>query len=126
MTTNWPETFERIARPALPLLVRVAAVENENLYVGDGESWHFNTTSAWRLRDGQSLIAGWTWPDASDLVWDLCGRRLTTITVQSERTPVDPVLIFDNAWSLEVFGDHYLDPWTLHLESSILVGDGSI
>jgi hypothetical protein len=126
MTINWPATFERIARPALPLMVHVATLENESLYVGDQETWHFNTLSAWRLRDGSSLIAGWTWPNASDLVWELCGLHLVTVTPQSSRTPVDPVLIFDNGRSLEVFGDHYLDPWTLHLPTGILVGDGGL
>ena len=126
MSTDWPETFARIAQPALPLLVRVASLENEALYVGDQVAWHFNTTSAWRLRDGASLIAGWTWSNAPDLVWELCGRSLVTIGTQSDRAPVDPVLIFDNGWSLEVFGDHYLDPWTLHLPTGILVGDGGV
>lgn len=126
MPINWSETFDRVVQSALPLNVRAATLENEQLYVGDRETWHFNTSSAWRLRDGESLVAGWTWPEASERVWDLCFTRLIAVTVQSSRTPVDPVLVFDNGWSLEVFGEHYLDPWTLHLPTAILVGDGGL
>ncbi len=39
--------------------------------------------------------------------------------------PVDPLLIFDNGWILEVFGDHYLDPWTLNLPNAVLVWPAS-
>jgi len=48
------------------------------------------------------------------------------VTLQSERVPVNPLLIFDNGWILEVFGDHYLDPWTLNLPNAVLVGDGQL
>lgn len=126
MPTNWPETFDRLANTALPLPVRAATIENENLYIGDQTVWHFNRSSAWRLRDGASLIAGWTWPNAPDLLWDLCGQRLVNVAVQSARAPVDPVLMFENGWTLEVFGDHNLDPWTLHVPLGVLVGDGGL
>ncbi len=69
---------------------------------------------------------GWTWPNASELVQRLSGLSLVRVTLQSERVPVDPLLIFDNGWILEVFGDHYLDPWTLNLPNAVLVGDGQL
>lgn len=124
MAIDWVDTFRRSVGPSLPLRVRSATFENEQLYVGDLERWHFNTGSSWRLRDSEKLIAGWTWPNAADFVWDLCGQDLVHVTVQTERAAVDPVLIFGNGWSLEVFGDSFIDPWTLHLPTAILVGDG--
>jgi len=125
MPIDWPETFRDSVQPALPLIVRSATLENEALYVGDLETWHFNTMSAWRP-DSENLITGWTWSDAPDVVWELCGQNLVGVAMQSERTPVDPVLIFDNGWLLEVFGDHYLDPWTLRVPGRILIGDGTL
>jgi len=58
----------RVATTATTLHVE----EPENLYVGDQQTWHFNTMSAWRIREPETLIVGWTWPNASELVQRAC------------------------------------------------------
>jgi hypothetical protein len=111
-------------RPALPLRVRSARWEDEQLVIGDDHTWHFSTTSSWRISHAGRLVVGGTSPDAADLVWELCGLSVVDAEPQTSRLSVDPTLIFDNGWSLEIFSDQHLDPWIWQLPDLYIVGDG--
>jgi hypothetical protein len=103
---------------------RFAQFLRDRVRIGDDHTWHFSTTSSWRISHAGGLVVGGRSPDAADLVWELCGLSVVDAEPQTSRHPVDPTLVFDNGWRLEIFSDQHLDPWIWRLPDLYIVGDG--
>ena len=104
-----------------PLTIRQAEFADPVLTLS-GDTWSFSTLSAWRIVQDGKLSFGWSQPEAADLVWDLCGQSILAVRAQSPLMPGDPAFELSGGEWLEVFADHSVDPWTLHLPTMIFVG----
>jgi hypothetical protein len=105
----------------LPLVVREASFADPTLTLA-GDGWAFSSTSAWRVTRNGLLLYGWSDPAAPDLVWDLCGQAIMSVSAQSSLMRGDPAFQLSSGNWLEIFSDHPTDPWVLRLPSVTFVG----
>ncbi len=115
------EHLRRALGPLLPLTIKVAAFKDPTLSLA-GDSWAFSTPSAWRVLNGGVLDFGWSGKDAPALVRGLVGLSIVAVASQSPRMRGDPAFeLSDGRW-LEIFSDHFLDPWVMTLPNITFVG----
>ncbi|HEX9056571.1 MAG TPA: hypothetical protein VF818_03480 [Ktedonobacterales bacterium] len=107
--------------PMLPLTIKMAeSADGALTLVGDG--WTFNSVSAWRVIKGGLLDFGWSSENAPELVRGLVGLSIVSVASQSPLMRGDPAFELSDGQWLEIFSDHFLDPWVMHLPNIIFVG----
>ena len=91
--------------------------------LGDDPAWAMAISASWRVCDPAGVIFGWTSLGAAqDRLRELIG--LDVVKVLVDRL-LDPSLVLSNGWRLDVFTDHWHDPWVIRLPDITLVGDGN-
>lgn len=105
----------------LPMKIREAEFTDPSLII-TGDDWSFTAMCAWRVIQSRRLVFGWSHPDATDLIWELCGQSIISVGPQSKLMPGDPAFELSQGGWLEVFADHATDPWALRLPTRTFVG----
>jgi hypothetical protein len=108
----------------LPATIKEAAFLDPTLTLA-GDGWAFSSPSAWRVLKGSVLEFGWSSVDAPNLVLDLVGLSIVSVTSQSPIMRGDPAFeLSDGRW-LEIFSDDAVDPWSMQLPNVTFVGSPS-
>jgi hypothetical protein len=108
----------------LPVTIKEAAFLDPTLTLA-GDGWAFSSPSAWRVLKGSVLEFGWSSVDAPNLVLDLVGLSIVSVTSQSPIMRGDPAFeLSDGRW-LEIFSDDAVDPWSMQLPNVTFVGSPS-
>ena len=102
-------------RAALPVDISFVSWD-ETTFVISGEKWSFNTSSAWRLIAGNSVILGCWDVDAKEIERKLMAQKITTIDYQSTRLCIDPVFGLSDGKAIEIFSTDTIAPWVLNLQ----------
>ncbi len=110
--------------PLLPLVIQEAEW-NDPVLTLIGPGWSLASLSPWRVVANSRLVYGWSHADAGDLVWDLCGQSIISLGVQSQLTPVDPVLHLSDGRAIEIFSENAVDPWSIQMSGATFVGSPS-
>jgi hypothetical protein len=109
-----------------PLEIKDAGFESEYLTLL-GEEWNFHALTPWRVVEGNRIRYGHGDPDAHLHVRTLVGDAITGLRIQSDVLRTDPAFMLSDGAILEVFSDHYYEPWTMRLPTGLFValpGDG--
>lgn len=87
--------------------------------------WHFNTTSPWRIVQGNGVICSADWkPESASLL--LTGKSIHGIIHQSNSMVCEPAFIVEDQMRLEIFSMCNLDPWWMKLPNgSVFNGEVS-
>ncbi|HEX7661178.1 MAG TPA: hypothetical protein VF444_17035 [Pseudonocardiaceae bacterium] len=107
----------------LPLVIKEAHWIEPSLTLSlVGNGWAFGSISAWRVLKGDVLEFSYSTVEASDLILNLCGLSIVSVTSQSPRMAGDPAFeLSDGRW-LEIFSDIAVDPWVMSLPDFGFVG----
>jgi hypothetical protein len=103
-------------RTDLPRQVRGLEV-NDPVLTLYGDDWSLTLMCSWKV-EGPGGGFGWESESIEDEAWELVGRSLLSVSP----TDVDPVFQLSGGFSITVFADTDLDPWTLRLPHALVVG----
>ena len=87
--------------------------------------WQMTIVCPWRLVRDDVVLTSLNDPDVADYLPKLVGTTITRLVPREPGTilpAADPELSFDCGYSLEVFADTDLDPWTLRAGGITHVG----
>lgn len=118
------ESLRAALADLLPLRISEASFADPVLTLA-GDNWALNSLSAWRVTKDGVLVYGYSYPDAADRVWDLCGQSIVSVAAQSALMRGDPALGLSTGEWLEIFSDHPTDPWVFRLPAGTFVGSPS-
>lgn len=116
MTTDWVLA----ANACFPLRVEWTAWEDPTLVL-KGSGWSFASTSAWRLRDPDKLIAGCEDEGAGSALEALARSDIVKLEAFTTPTLGDVRLVFSNGRMLEVFVAGTIDPWVFRLPNALTI-----
>lgn len=106
------------------LCVDKMSVEDSQLIL-QGNDWKFSVYCSWRIVDENSSIYGRSEPKCDGKLPDLTNSQIQSILVQSERLPIDPVILFSNRYRLELFTASAQLNWEFLLPSGKTIKGGS-
>lgn len=113
--------LEQAVSNAQPLEILTVSWDGDALTLS-GNSWSFNTASAWRISDATGIQFG-CWDDAVDQqVAALVNLKIVGLVHQGAPHAIDPNFKLSDGKFLEVFSTTILEPWVMHLPDAIYVG----
>lgn len=93
--------FEEEWRRELPLTVATVTTRDTWIALG-GPGWGINFEAAWRVKEGEATIFGWSSPQVAESAQELCGLLVEDFRVDDDWVES---LTLSNGWRFEVFND---------------------
>jgi hypothetical protein len=115
------QVIRRELSTMLPLKIHQVSFEDPSLSI-QGQSWSLNAICCWRLATPKTLVAS---PEALGRLGELSGDSIVSVQSQSRVSSYDPAFECASGMWIELFTDHWTDPWVMHLPHVTLVGSGS-
>lgn len=98
----------------LPLAIEKFSWNDPNLLLG-GAGWHISITTGWRIVSADRLLLGSDHATLPSLQTLISNSAIVECEVQSQHCGLDPALVLDNGYILEIFSSSYLEPWVMQI-----------